>query len=85
MSFIGDAIGGIFGGGGGGGGSNQPTSYQTVTNPLPDWLSDTWEGTIIPKAKELYEEGPREYFPGDTVTPFSQQTEMGMAQLEGFG
>ena len=81
MNTIGDAIGSIFGGGGSS--AAQPTQTQVSAPQMPDWLQQPWEDEVLPGAKSLYDAGPRSYYSGETVTPFSEQTKLGMAQLEG--
>lgn len=54
----------------GGGGSSRQTTTQEPPAYLRPFLQEAMGG-----AQNLYRGGPQQYFPGETVTPFSQDTQ----------
>lgn len=64
-------------------GSKTPAT-QTVTNKTEvDPTTDAWRQTIFGAGNQLYNQGPAEYYPGQTVAPFSQQTQSGLNMMQG--
>jgi len=85
MSFIGDAVDSIFGGGGGSAG--QPTQITTSNQDIPDWLKTYYTGGdgktgILEQAGDLYSQGAREYFPGQTVQDYDPATMQGLEGIQ---
>jgi hypothetical protein len=64
------------------GGSSQPSS-QTVTNRTEiDPVTQQWRQELYGAGKSLYDQGAPAYYPGNTVVPFSNQTQTGLNMLE---
>lgn len=60
----------------------QPSS-QTVTNRTEvDPVTQAWRANIMGAGGQLYNQGVPAYYPGATVTPFSDQTQSGLNYLE---
>lgn len=58
-------------------------STQTVRNEtVPDPITQQWRGQLFNAAGSLYNKGTPDYYPGQTVVPFSQQTQTGLNALE---
>jgi hypothetical protein len=53
-------------------------SQTTTTNSEPWSGQQPYLQNIFSEAQRLYNQGPQEYYPGQTVAPFSPQTMMGM-------
>ena len=64
---LGAAAGGLLGGLGSKGGS------QTVKTELPSWYRNYISGNdgVLPEAKRLFDQGPNQYYTGNTVADFS--------------
>lgn len=54
------------------------------TNEPPRWLQPYLQ-FMAGEGKRLYEAGPREYYPGNTVAPMPANTQQGIFDLAGFG
>lgn len=63
----------------GGGGSDHTTSV-TTQNP-PDYVIPQLQGAAQ-ASQDLYNKGPNQYYQGQTVTPFSSQTEQALQGTE---
>lgn len=57
----------------GSGGSKTSTQESTPWEGQQPYLKD-----LFSQAQGLFDQGPQQYFPGQTVAPFSPQTQMGM-------
>lgn len=58
-------------------------STQTVRNEtVVDPFTQQWRGQLYNEAKNLYRDGPMEYFPNSTVTPYDARTYAGLDMLE---
>lgn len=61
-----------------------PSSNQTVTNRTEiDPVTQAWRSQIMGAGNALYQQGTPAYYPGNTVVPFSDQTQMGLNYLQG--
>jgi hypothetical protein len=58
-------------------------SAQTVTNRTEiDPVTQQWRSAIMNAGQGLYNQGTLPYYPGQTVVPFSDQTQSGMNYLQ---
>jgi len=58
-------------------------SAQTVTNRTEiDPVTQQWRSAILNAGQGLYNQGTLPYYPGQTVVPFSDQTQSGMNYLQ---
>jgi len=61
----------------------QSSGSQTVTNRTEiDPVTQAWRQNIINAGGALYNQGTPAYYPGQTVVPFSDQTQSGMNYLQ---
>ena len=69
---------------GGSSGKGKPSGEQTVTSrtDIPEWLQGPMQEGIQ-GAQGLYQQGEPEFYPGQTVVPFSGQTEQALGMTEG--
>lgn len=59
-------------------------SATTVTNKTEvDPVTNAWRQQIMGAGSALYNQGTPNYYPGSTVTPFSNQTQGGLDYLQG--
>lgn len=57
-------------------------SDQTSTQETTPWVGQQpYLTDVMGQAQRLFQGGPQQYFPGQTVAPFSPQTQMGMDAL----
>ena len=67
------------------GGSSGQTSSSTVRNVTEvDPVTQAWRSNIMQAGGQLYNQGTPGYYPGQTVVPFSQQTQSGLDYLQNF-
>lgn len=64
-----------------GGGGSQNSTVRNVTEVDP--VTQAWRGNIMQAGGQLWNQGVPDYYPGQTVVPFSQQTQQGLNYLQG--
>lgn len=65
-------------------GGSSGSQSSTVTNRTEvDPVTQAWRGNIMSAGANLYNQGTPNYYPGQTVVPFSQQTQSGLNYLQG--
>lgn len=64
-------------------GSRSPGTQTVVNRTEPDPITSQWRNTIGSAAQNLYNQGAAPYYPGQTVVPFSQQTQAGLDMMQG--
>lgn len=64
--------------GGSSGGGTQRVINETNVDPV----TQAWRGNIMQAGGSLYNRGTPNYYPGNTVTPFSDQTQAGLDYLQ---
>ncbi len=62
-------------------GSSSGSSRTTTTSEPPAFIQPYMQYGAQ-QSRALYEQGPNQYYPGNTVVPFSQQTEAALAGTE---
>lgn len=65
-----------------GGGGSQNSTVRNVTEVDP--VTQQWRQTLMNAGGELYNQGSPAYYPGQTVTPFSNQTQAGLDYLQSY-
>jgi hypothetical protein len=63
-----------------GGGGSQNSTVRNVTEVDP--VTQAWRSNIMQAGANLYNQGTPNYYPGQTVVPFSQQTQSGLDYLQ---
>lgn len=63
------------------GGGSQNSTVRNVTEVDP--VTSAWRNNIMQAGASLYNQGTPSYYPGNTVVPFSNQTQAGMDYLQG--
>lgn len=64
------------------GGGSQNSTVRNVTEVDP--VTQQWRQTLMNQGGQLYNQGAAAYYPGNTVTPFSNQTQSGLDYLQGY-
>lgn len=63
-------------------GQSSPSS-QTVTNKTEiDPVTQQWRSALFDAGMNLFNQGPAQYYPGQTIAPYSQQTLTGLNMLQ---
>lgn len=62
------------------GGGSQSSTVRNVTDVDP--VTQAWRGNIMQAGANLYNQGAPAYYPGNTVVPFSNQTQGGLDYLQ---
>lgn len=65
-----------------GGGGSQNSTVRNVTEVDP--VTQQWRQTLMNAGGQLYNQGAPAYYPGQTVTPFSNQTQGGLDYLQSY-
>lgn len=65
----------------GGSSGSQNSTVRNVTEVDP--VTQAWRGNIMQAGANLFNQGVPDYYPGQTVVPFSQQTQQGLNYLQG--
>lgn len=65
-----------------GGGGSQDSTVTNVTQVDP--VTQAWRSNIMQAGAGLYNQGVPNYYPGQTVVPFSNQTQSGLNYLQGY-
>lgn len=65
---------------GGSSGAQQSSTVRNVTEVDP--VTQAWRSGIMNAGSQLYNQGAPAYYPGQTVTPFSDQTQSGLDYLQ---
>lgn len=60
----------------------EPATQTVNQTTTPDPFTQQWRGDLYSKASSLYGQGAPDYYPGQTVVPFSQQTQTGLNMLQ---
>jgi hypothetical protein len=63
-------------------GSSSPSTTTQVNKTEPDAVTQQWRSKLYGEADKLYGQGAPDYYSGNTVVPFSQQTQTGLNMLE---
>lgn len=61
-----------------GGGSSQPSTTTSTQTSEPPAYVRPYLATTADQARRMYEQGPNQYYGGETVTPFSSQTQQAL-------
>lgn len=65
---------------GGGAPKNQTVTNRTEIDPV----TQAWRQQLINQGGALYNQGPAQYYPGNTVVPFSAPTQQGLGYLQNY-
>jgi hypothetical protein len=63
-------------------GSKTPSTSTVVNQTQVDPTTTAWKNAIFGEAGNLYNQGAPQYYPGETVTPYSDQTWQGLDMLQ---
>lgn len=63
------------------GGQSTPEKQTVVNETTPDPFTQQWRQNIYGAAQANFDQGPPQYYPGQTVVPFSPWTQAGLDQM----
>lgn len=63
-------------------GSKAPATQTVKNETVADPTTKAWQGALFNNATNLYGQGPAQFFPGQTVAPYTQQTLTGLNMMQ---